>query len=372
MSKYFVILAAGKGNRFKSNIPKQYLYIYGKPILQHSIDKALKSGLFKKIIVVVSKSHESFLKKIKKNKVSVIFGGKERKDSTIKALNYIKKYNPKHVFIHDAARPFFSINLLKRLNKNLLNKNAIAPIVKINSSVKIIKNNNFKNFDRNKIVATQTPQCFKFKKLIDLYKLNKKLITDEISLFIDKDEKFKFIKGESNNIKITDANDLKINTLKTNYGIGFDVHRLIPGRKLFIGGIIIKSKFGTLGHSDGDPVLHAITDSLLGAMAKGDIGEKFSDKSKKYKNIRSTILLSKVVSELYNKKFVINNIDVNIIAQKPKLQKYKEKIKNSISKICRVDKDIINIKGKTTEKLGTIGKEKAIACEVITSISNYV
>ena len=175
------------------------------------------------------------------------------------------------------------------------------------------------------------------------------------------------IDGEINNKKITINSDIKINN-SIKYGIGFDVHRLVPKRKLYLAGIKIPSNIGTLGHSDGDPVLHAIADAILGACKMGDIGEKFSDKNKKFKNIRSTILLSKLIKQIKNKNYFINNIDINIIAQAPKIQKYKNKMINSIAKLCEISPSEINIKGKTTEKLGVIGKEKAIACEVITSV----
>ena len=156
-----------------------------------------------------------------------------------------------------------------------------------------------------------------------------------------------------------------------NVGIGFDVHRLVPKRKLYLAGLKIKSSLGTMGHSDGDPVLHSITDAILGACKLGDIGQLFSDKRKKFKNIRSTILLQQVIEKIKVKNYFINNIDINIIAQTPKIKKYKNIMINNISKICEIDKDQINIKGKTTEKLGVIGKEKAIACEVITSVIKY-
>ena len=146
---------------------------------------------------------------------------------------------------------------------------------------------------------------------------------------------------------------------------------MVTKRKLYLGGIKIKSRLGTLGHSDGDPVLHAITDSILGACKMGDIGQKFSDKSKKFKNIRSTILLKKIISEIKEKNYFINNIDINIITQTPKISKYKVKMIKTIANICEISINQINIKGKTTEKLGLIGKEKAIACEVITSVPKY-
>ena len=146
------------------------------------------------------------------------------------------------------------------------------------------------------------------------------------------------------------------------------MHRLVPGKKMYLGGIKIRSKLGTLGHSDGDPILHAITDAILGACSMGDIGEKFSDKDKKYKNIRSTILIKKVIKDVKSKNFDINNIDINVITETPKIKKIKKKLVLSISKLCKISKNKVNIKGKTAEKLGVIGKEKAIACEVIVSI----
>ena len=150
------------------------------------------------------------------------------------------------------------------------------------------------------------------------------------------------------------------------------MHRLVEKRKLFLGGIVIPSKLGTLGHSDGDPVLHAIIDALLGACSLGDIGEKFSDKSKKFKNIKSSILLKNVLNQMRSDEFEINNIDINIITQTPKIKKYKEKILKNISNLCSLNINRINIKAKTTEKLGVIGKEKAIAAEVIVSVIKYV
>jgi len=116
--------------------------------------------------------------------------------------------------------------------------------------------------------------------------------------------------------------------LKTSMGIGFDVHRLVPKRKLYLAGLKIKSKLGTLGHSDGDPVLHAITDAILGACKMGDIGQMFSDKNKKFKNIRSTILLKQVMNKIKIKGYFINNIDINIITQTPKIKIIKKKLQN--------------------------------------------
>ncbi len=371
MNNCFIILAAGESKRFKSKSPKQYHLYRGKPLFKHSLDKARESNKFKKIVLVINKKHRKFLKNEKLKNVKIIIGGKNRSESSSKSLQILKKNNFSKVFIHDAARPNFSLKLISNLFKGLKKSNCVVPVIKTNNSVKFKNKNKIKNIDRNKIFLTQTPQAFDYKALLSLQKKTNSKITDDANLFIEADKKVKFINGELNNYKITLKSDI-LNKNNLTYGIGFDIHRLVPKRKLFLGGIRISSQVGTLGHSDGDPVLHAVIDSILGASKMGDIGEKFSNKNKKFKNIRSTVLLKKIINQIKIKNYFINNIDINIIAQRPKISKHKKKMISSISKICEISKNQINIKGKTTEKLGLIGKEKAIACEVITSLIRYV
>ena len=196
---------------------------------------------------------------------------------------------------------------------------------------------------------------------------------DDSALFTNDGEKVLTIRGSKRNLKVTDKEDLNIfkslKNEKTYYGIGFDIHRLAEGRKLYLGGVKIPFALGLEGHSDADSVLHALIDALLGACRLGNIGKLFSDKNKKYKNIRSTILLKKVIGLIKSKNFTINNIDMIIIAQKPKIKKHSKKILDNISRLCEINPNQINIKGKTTEKLGLIGKGKAIASEVIVSVN---
>ena len=140
--------------------------------------------------------------------------------------------------------------------------------------------------------------------------------------------------------------------------------------KLYLGGAKIPFHLGLQGHSDGDVILHAITDAILGATRRKDIGTYFPN-TKKFKNIRSPKMLKPVIENLYKSNFSINNLDINLICEEPKVSKFRKKIIDSISKLTNLDKDLINLKGKTVEKLGLIGKEKAIACEVIVSITKY-
>ena len=367
MNNYFIILASGQSKRFNSSKPKQFIKYKNKALFEHSLDKALKSKLFKKIIIVTND------KKQIKNKYSkdvlIIKGGLERSDSSLIALKFIKKYKPNNVLIHDAARPNFTIKLLKNLINSLKKNKASIPVISSKDSIKYKVKNQLFNLNRKNSYLTQTPQAFKFKDVYNLSIKQKSKIQDEATLFIENNLKLNFIKGEILNNKITFKEDLI--SPKTYFGIGFDIHRLVKNKKLYLGGIKIPYHSGLKGHSDGDVILHAIIDALLGAMRKKDIGTFFPDNKNKFKNIRSPKMLKPIIEILNNNNFYINNLDINLICEQPKVSKYRAKIINSLSNLLNLDKDLINLKGKTVEKLGLIGNEKAIACETIISLTQY-
>ena len=380
MSFCLIILAGGNSHRFKSNIGKPYQKLAGKSLIEINVIKASKFKQIKKIILVYNKKDLKRVKLLKLNNVKLIVGGRSRQQSTLNALKYlIRQKGISKVLIHDVARPNFSTKLLSSILRNMRNARAVVPKIKIQDAIKQVIESSKEEYivgkKRDNLFLTQTPQAFNLKEIYHLHKTNSaKYKDDDISLYMDLNN-IKFIEGEKNNFKITDQSDFenlkKIYKSQLNVGIGFDIHKLVPKRKLYLAGLEIKSPVGTLGHSDGDPVLHSITDAILGACKMGDIGQMFSDKSKKFKNIRSTILLEQIIKQTKLAGYFINNMDINIITQTPKIQKYKNKMIKNISKICEISKKQINIKGKTTEKLGVIGKEKAIACEVIVSIVKY-
>ena len=367
MNNYFIILASGQSKRFNSKNPKQFNIYKNKPLFKHSLDKALKSKLFKKIIIVVN-NKKQIKEKFNKN-VLIIKGGKERSDSSLIALKFIKKFKPANVLIHDAARPNFTLKLLKTLIKFLKKHKAVVPAIKSKDSIKYKIKNQLFNLNRKNSILTQTPQAFRFKDLYDLSIKEKNIITDEATLFIENNKKVKFITGENFNNKITFKEDIEVK--KIFYGIGFDVHRLVKNKKLYLGGIKIPFHSGLKGHSDGDVILHSVIDSILGAIRKKDIGTFFPDNSNRFKNIRSPKMLKPILQILESNNFYINNLDINLICEQPKVSKYRNKIVKSLSNLLNLDKNLINLKGKTVEKLGLIGKEKAIACETIVSLKYY-
>ena len=377
MNLFLIILAAGDSKRFKSSIPKQYYCVNNITLLEHSIKSFKDIKEIKKTVVVFNNKHKKYLNKLRFKNIIKITGGKNRQESTFKALNKIKKMNCTKVLIHDSARPGPSKKMINKIIFYLKKKHAVIPLIKSTDAVKRYKKNTiFKNIKRDTLGFAQTPQGFTYKKIYEKHLKNINYsFDDDAALFTNDNEKVFTTEGSKKNMKITEKEDLEIfkslKDKKKYFGIGFDIHKLVPKRKLYLAGLYIKSKLGTLGHSDGDPVLHAITDALLGACKMGDIGQMFSDTDKKFKNIRSSVLLTKVMNKIKSKNYSINNLDINIITQTPKIKKYKKKMIENISKLCEISKNQINIKGKTTEKLGIIGKEKAIACEAIISVNKY-
>tara|TARA_B100000963_G_scaffold170835_1_gene148644 strand:+ start:1675 stop:2802 length:1128 start_codon:yes stop_codon:yes gene_type:complete len=360
-----IILAAGKSNRFKSNIPKQFHFYKKDIILNHSIKKFEKIKEIKEIYVALNnkyqKKYSSIIKKTKK--IKFFNGGKYRCESAKKGIEKLYQ-NYTHVLIHDAARPNFSIKLTKKLIKELQKNKCVVPAISSSDTTVCEKN----YVDRGKVKFLQTPQAFDLNKIYKFHKKNKnKNITDDSTLFFKNKENIKFINGEIENKKITFVKD--IGSKDKYHGIGYDIHQMAEGNSLFIGGVKIPSKFGTVGHSDGDSLLHALIDSFLGAAKLKDIGTLFPN-TNKYKNIRSTKLLYIVIKKLEKINLKVSSIDLNIILQSPNLKNYKEDIRLNISRLCKINKKFVNVKAKTADKIGIIGKSKALACEVISTLEN--
>ena len=301
MSLFLILLAAGESKRLKSATPKPFVKVNGKSLLELSYESFASIKKIKKTVIVYNKKHKKYLSKLYLGNALRITGGRTRQESTLIALKKIKKMNCKKVLIHDAARPNASKKLINEIINKLNYNHAVVPLIKTNDATKRTeKNLIFKNIQRSTLGFSQTPQGFTFSKIFEKHmKRNNETLDDDSALFTTYGEKVLAVNGNKTNFKITDKEDLDIfkslKKGKTYFGIGLDVHRLVKKRKLYLGGIKIPFSLGLKGHSDSDPVLHALIDSLLGACKLGDIGKLFSNKNKKYKNIRSTILLGKVI-----------------------------------------------------------------------------
>ena len=370
-----IIAAAGKGTRVGGPVPKQYLKIGGEPVILKTLKvfEALKEVDY--IFIVTNEGYVSHCHKIvRDNDISkvegIVKGGKERQDSVYNALQEINSKRPgvAYVLIHDGARPFVSEDVILNVIRATAEKGAAVACVAMKNSVRRFDGSESMSVDRENYFSVQTPQGFKKSDLIEAY--DKAFEdgfygTDDASLVERMGHKIEIVDGDYQNIKITTKEDLP---MENRVGTGYDVHRLAENRKLILGGVEIPYERGLEGHSDADVLIHALMDALLGAAALGDIGKHFPDTDDSYRGISSMILLKRVSSLLSENFFSIGNVDITVIAQRPKISPYLEEMKSNIAAVLNLEKSRINIKGTTTERLGFTGREEGIAAQAVCSI----
>ena len=374
-----IILSGGEGKRFNSNVPKQFFTINNQSIIEISVNKLISSGLFKKFIIVSHKDYINKTKKLINNKdIIIITGGKNRQESVFLGLKKAKEYNPKNVLIHDSVRPFFSKQLVISILNELENHHGAIPSLNIYDSVRQSDSLTYEDIPRKNLKLIQTPQGFRFNSIFSCHKnLQGKEYSDDSIMFYEFYNKIKIIDGENFNFKITTKNDYEMAKSMTGrlvmsdirVGTGFDVHKFKKGEVLTIFGVKIPFNKSLEGHSDADVGFHSIVDAILGALCKGDIGNHFPPSDDKWKNQDSIIFMKHAKKLLIEENFVINNLDITLICEQPKVSEYKTEFKESVSKSLDIDKSIINVKGTTTEKLGFLGREEGIACQVSVTIS---
>ncbi|MDC0625022.1 2-C-methyl-D-erythritol 2,4-cyclodiphosphate synthase [Alphaproteobacteria bacterium] len=367
-----VILAGGNGSRFGKKVPKQFTQINGENLI-HFFLKRIDVNNFDRIVVVYKISYFKYLKNLKISFPSVKFiftkAGKNRQSSSYNALKSLKSFNPNNVLIHDAARPFCSNDLIIKIIKKLEENSSAIPYI-VNTDKKMILK---KDFNKN-IKFIQTPQGFKFQNIFEAHKYTLiKNARDDSSLI--KEKKINFVKGEKFNYKITYAEDLNYFKLFLKpifkSGIGYDIHQIDTKIKkgLKLCGVNINYN-KLIGHSDADVGIHAICDSIFGALSMKDIGYYFSNSDPKWKNKNSIYFLKFAKEQLKDKKFNIVNLDINFICEKPNISKYRKQMITKISSVLQVPEKIISIKATSNEKIGFIGDGLGIAAESIVQISN--
>ena len=379
---HFIILAAGKSERFKkkkSKFSKQFFKVNGISPLEHLMTSVSNSPLINSITLVVNKDDKpeiaGFKKKYHKLN-SIINGGITRQQSAFIALKSIRKKREKTkndiVLIHDAARPFLENQIIKNCISQLKKYDGVFPALNMDDTLR--NNKNLNTYDRNTIISSQTPQAFKFDKIYMAYQKIKGNYSDDVAIASEFGLRIKKIEGQKLNFKITNPSDIEIyeklidQYYRNRIGNGFDFHKFKKGKSIKIGGLKIKSKFSLEANSDGDPILHSITDAILGALNEKDIGFHFEPDNKSYKNANSIIFINRALLLLMDKKGEIINLDLNIICDYPKINPIRNKIRKNLSKILKINEDIINIKASSTEDEGFVNTKKGIACQTVISL----
>jgi 2-C-methyl-D-erythritol 4-phosphate cytidylyltransferase / 2-C-methyl-D-erythritol 2,4-cyclodiphosphate synthase len=369
-----IIAAGGRGLRLGDARPKQLLALEGRALLERSVEVFLAHPSIDEVVVAlpldVARNPPPYLLGADKP-LRLVVGGTRRQDSVSNAFAAAAPASDLFL-IHDAARPFVSANLIDRTIEAAATYGAAIAAVGVSDTVKRVGGDRVitETIERESIFLAQTPQGFRRDVLAAAVALGQSGVdaTDEAALAERAGYQVHVVAGEADNIKITTAGDLdaaRRRMVPGRAGIGHDLHRLVSGRPLILGGVAIPSERGADGHSDADVVCHALTDAILGAAALGDIGLHFPDSDSRWKDARSLELLRQTVAMAAESGFEVVNVDVTVMLETPKLRGYVDQIRRSLAGALGLEADRVSVKAKTNEGVDAIGRGEAIAAHAI-------
>ncbi|MFW2600888.1 bifunctional 2-C-methyl-D-erythritol 4-phosphate cytidylyltransferase/2-C-methyl-D-erythritol 2,4-cyclodiphosphate synthase [Aliarcobacter butzleri] len=363
-----IVLCAGNSTRFEHKTKKQWIRVEDEPLWLNVTKRISSFAKFDKIIVTSHQDELNYMKNFSDD-FTFVKGGETRQLSILNSLQFV---TTKYVMITDVARACVPQSVIENLLNEKSSADCIVPILNVTDTV-VYEND---TIDRSNVKLIQTPQLSNTQVLRDA--LNTPIeFTDESSAIKAIDGKIKYIQGSTFSKKLTLGDELdELPCLKAPSnsfftGTGFDIHAFEEIKDMYLGGVKLPYEYGFKAHSDGDVLIHSVIDALLGACGAGDIGEFFPDTDDKYKGIDSKLLLGQIVNFINNVGYEIVNVDLTIIAQKPKINPFKDEIKKSMAKLLRIEKQFVNIKATTAEKLGFIGRAEGVAVQSIATLKYY-
>jgi 2-C-methyl-D-erythritol 4-phosphate cytidylyltransferase/2-C-methyl-D-erythritol 2,4-cyclodiphosphate synthase len=374
-----IIAAGGRGLRFGTAQPKQFLSLGGRSILERSVDAFRNCDVIDDLVVAVppdtvANPPSSLL--LGQKPLEIVAGGTRRQDSVANAFARVVD-RADVVVIHDAARPFVTDDTIRRTVAAAAQFGAAIAAIAAHDTVKRAGANRVvtSTLPREEIFLAQTPQAFRTSVLKDALALAGDA-TDEAMLAEQAGHAVQIVEGDPRNVKITTPSDLAMaerllglspppGPAGIRIGNGYDLHRLVPDRPLILGGVTIPFDKGLLGHSDADAICHAVTDAVLGAAGAGDIGRHFPDDDPAWKGANSLELLRKAMTIVKEAGFAVVNVDVVVIAQKPKLVPYVDAIRANLAGALACDVTQISVKGKTNEGVDSMGAGESIAVHAV-------
>lgn len=374
MSAWAVLVAAGRGTRAGLDANKVFYPVEGRSPLSRSLDAIAQTGLYEGIVLVLAKDDFLAYRALAEREgacplvKSVVAGGKTRQESVFAGLKVVPE-SVEWVSIHDAARPFAGEALFRATLDAARETGSGVISTDVTDTVKRVEEGRaVETLDRERLRAVQTPQSFRREEILRAHMAalaDGFAGTDDASLYEREFGSATLVTadGARENVKLTHRGDFLRGDIRM--GTGYDVHRLVEGRPLVLGGVTIPWEKGLLGHSDADVALHALMDAMLGALGEGDIGRHFPDSDEQYRGIASTELLRRVVELTRNKGYRVGNCDVTIVAQAPKLAPYIEEMRANVARVLGVDVSRVNIKATTTERLGFEGEGLGISAQAV-------
>lgn len=375
-----IIAAGGRGQRFGGGTPKQLLTIGGRSVLERSVALFIEHPAVQEVVVALPADlvadPPAYLRSAGKP-VRIVAGGARRQDSV---LNAFRAIDPRSelIVIHDAARPFASQDLIDRTIAAAAEGGAALAALPARDTIKRARSVSERivaeTVPRELIHLAQTPQAFTRAVLANALAVGEDApeATDEAALAERAGHPVRLVAGESRNIKITTPEDMPMveamlgrdqhpEAARMRIGNGYDLHRLVAGRPLVIGGVTVPFERGPLGHSDGDVACHSATDAILGAAALGDIGRHFPDNDPRWKDADSLDLLARAVAIVRAEGLEVVNVDITVVLEAPKIKSHVQAMRERVAAAIGVGVDCVSIKGKTNEGVDAVGRGEAIA-----------
>jgi len=368
-----IIAAAGAGRRLGATTPKQLIDIGGGTMLQHSVKAFAAHPRISEIVVVLPDGQApSGLTFDTGPSIRIVTGGDRRQDSVARGFDAVSP-DSDVVLVHDAARPFVTAALIdKTIDAAARHGAAIAALASKDTIKRVDGGVIVDTIPRESVYLAQTPQGFRRDVLAATVALGRSGVeaTDEAALAERAGYHVHVVDGDSGNVKITTEDDLRaararMGAATQRIGTGYDLHRLVEGRPLVIGGVTIPFDKGPLGHSDGDVACHAATDAILGAACLGDIGRHFPDSDTRWKNADSIGLLAEAARLVREAGYDVSNLDLTVILERPKVKDAVPEMRTRIAGALGVGADRVSVKGKTNEGVDAIGRGEAIAAHAV-------
>ncbi len=387
---WLVLVAAGRGARMGAPKNKVLLELCGVPVLIRTLEAFVRTGMVRGTVLVVGigeqETVDGLLRQygLREHVAAIVAGGEHRQASVANGLAAVPP-EAEIILVHDAARPLVTEAVIRDTLSAARAQGSGVAAVPLKDTVKRVDARDIvlDTPPREALRAVQTPQTFRAALLRDAYAWAKKtglVATDDAALVESMGEAVQLTHGDVENIKITTPEDLAVaeSILRgrngesvlpsVRVGTGYDVHKLVVGRKLILCGVEVPFEKGLLGHSDADVAAHALSDALLGAAGLGDIGRHFPETDPAYEGADSMVLLRQVVAKAAAMGYHVGNVDVTIVAQRPKLKDYIPRMVDSLAGALQVDAAAVNVKATTTEGMGFEGEGLGISSQAVATL----
>lgn len=379
-----ILVAAGEGRRFGGRTPKAWVALGGKPLFLHSLESFHGLAWVKRIVLVMHPRRLAAARRLVRDigfrKVAaVVPGGRRRQDSVAIGAKALGVRGIEVVLVHDIARPLVDDRIAGKVARAAAENGAALAAVPVMDTVKRSgpKDLVVSTLSRSGLWLAQTPQGIRAD-LVPAWRLALSAAdtTDDVQPLEEAGGRVKLVTGSARMSKVTVREDLDIAAAlmgcEVRAGFGFDIHRLVRGRQLVLAGVRVSFGRGLEGHSDADIVAHALTDSLLGAAAAGDMGTRFGVRKKAAANARSLDFLAGTVGEMAERGWKVANADVTLLAQAPRINPYRSRMIANLARAMRVSSGEVSVKGTTAKGMGLVGRSEAMACFALTVLRRPV